>query len=225
MGVVYLPEPLPDAANARLPDSYEHAKRALAACVAIDECKQWADKAAALASYAKQQNDDTLFNEATRIKARAIRRVGELLREIEPAQGANQNIREAALPNVGRAAAATDAGLSEHQRKTALRVANVPEQDFEREVESDTPPTLEALAEQGTKKLGPDHLGRRTADEFAAATRLMGLINSALRLGPAINLISAIRGMKDYEQTETLSQIAALQSWLCDLEVELRACQ
>jgi hypothetical protein len=31
-----------------------------------------------------------------------------------------------------RTQAATEAGLSEHQRKTALRVANVPAEEFER---------------------------------------------------------------------------------------------
>jgi hypothetical protein len=69
-----------------------------------------------------------------RIQARAIRRCGELLGEIEPAQGNNQYSadREGTLPKLGRTQAATEAGLSEHQRKTALRVANVPAEDFER---------------------------------------------------------------------------------------------
>ena len=49
-----------DARQARLPEGYETAKRALAACADIDECKDWADRAAALASYAKQAKDTTL---------------------------------------------------------------------------------------------------------------------------------------------------------------------
>ena len=61
-------------ANARLPQTYESAKTALSECVALDECKSWADKAAALASYAKQANDDELMKMATRIRDRAIRR-------------------------------------------------------------------------------------------------------------------------------------------------------
>ncbi len=36
----------------RLPDTYVHAKQALTECSKIDECQDWADKAAALASYA-----------------------------------------------------------------------------------------------------------------------------------------------------------------------------
>jgi hypothetical protein len=50
----------------------------------------------------------------------------ELLREVNPAYGANQNIQEGDLPKVTRESATTDAGLSEHQRKTALRVINAP---------------------------------------------------------------------------------------------------
>jgi hypothetical protein len=80
---------------------------------------------------------------ADRIQARAVRRAGELLKEIEPARGANQNIRDGAGPNViTREQAAADAGLSERQRKTALLVANIPESEFERAVESADPPTI-----------------------------------------------------------------------------------
>jgi hypothetical protein len=60
----------------------------------------------------------------SRIQARAIRRCGILLSQIEPAQGKYQNIQIGADLNVlTRTQAATDAGLSERQRKTALRVS------------------------------------------------------------------------------------------------------
>jgi hypothetical protein len=66
-------------------------------------------------------------------RARAIYRCGVLLGEIEPSKGGrpSSETREGALPS-SRTEAATDAGLSEHQRKTALRVANVPEAEFEK---------------------------------------------------------------------------------------------
>ncbi|MGH8226984.1 MAG: hypothetical protein ACREU3_03600 [Steroidobacteraceae bacterium] len=57
--------------------------------------------------------------------------------QIATARGANQNIRDGTVPTLSRESAATDAGLSERQRKTALRVASVPEADFERQVESE----------------------------------------------------------------------------------------
>lgn len=97
---------LPAVATASLPATYERAKQALSECVKLDECKDWADKAQAMASYARQAKDDSLYKQALRIQARAIRRCGELLKQIEPARGANQNIGEGAHPKVGRIAAA-----------------------------------------------------------------------------------------------------------------------
>jgi hypothetical protein len=45
--------------------------------------------------------------------------------------------------------------MSERQRKTALRIANVPREEFEALVESDDPPTITELAERGTQHIGP----------------------------------------------------------------------
>jgi len=115
---------LPSIREAKLPGAYIHAKGALEKCEKIDECQEWADRAAALASYAKQADDDSLRTLATRIQARAIRRCGELLKAIEKA--ANQHEAEArARSGAGpssRTSAARDAGLSKRQKDTALRV-------------------------------------------------------------------------------------------------------
>jgi len=71
---------------------------------------------------------------ADRIQAKAIRRCGELLKEVAKQHGANQNIKGGAPPQVTRKSVAESAGLSDDQRKTALRVANVPKK------EKDPPP-------------------------------------------------------------------------------------
>lgn len=129
------------------------ARSALAKCARIDECKSWADRAAALASYAKQADDEQLLNNAKRIKARAIDRIGELAEEIPPAKNqhdAAERARTGADPS--RIKAAYDAGISPRQLKTALQVHAVPRDEFERQVESDSPPTITELARQGTKE-------------------------------------------------------------------------
>jgi len=125
-----LPENLPRLTAAKLPLAYESAKEALATCERIDECKDWADKMAALASYAKQADDKSLEVAATRIRARAIRRCGELLAEAKEdedrqrARLTTQNLKKpiaehgVATDTVSPArptatAAARDAGLSE----------------------------------------------------------------------------------------------------------------
>ena len=152
MSVSSLPAELPAISSARLPASYEHARQALAECSRIDECQEWADKAEALASYARQANDDTLRKLADRIQARAIRRQGELLKQVEPSKGGRPSETQAGdLPSLTRTSLAESAGISEHQRKTALRVASVPSEEFERQVESESPPTVTQLAKQGTR--------------------------------------------------------------------------
>lgn len=136
------------AANAKLPQTYANAKSALYSCVSIDECQSWADKAAALASYAKQSQDEELMKMATRIRDRAIRRAGELLKQIKPAP--NQHVAGAGA-HTSRTDAARDAGMSKHQQVQAVRVANVPAETFDKLVESPTPPTVTKLAAMGTK--------------------------------------------------------------------------
>ena len=81
-----------------------------------------------MASYARMADDDTLYNMARRIQARAVRLCGELLKQID-GRGRPLEYRGDTLP-VSQTQAANDAGMSEHQRKTAVRVANVPAEDF-----------------------------------------------------------------------------------------------
>src|SRR4249920_1073731 len=78
---------LPLDGTARLPVRYATACSALAECAALDECQAWADKAEAMASYARQARDDTLRKMADRIQARAIRRCGELLKQVPASAG------------------------------------------------------------------------------------------------------------------------------------------
>jgi hypothetical protein len=88
-----------------------------------------------------------------RIKARAIDRCGEILRQIPAdAGGRPSKTQDGDGPSL-RAQAATTAGMSERQLKTALRVRAVPRELFEELVESDDPPTITQLAQLGTKKL------------------------------------------------------------------------
>src|SRR5579863_2644703 len=110
---------LPSIGKARLPTTYEKAKETLAKCSNIDECQDWADKAEALASYAKQAGDDSLRKMADRIQARAIRRCGELLRRLAPNDRAGRNCN--GTVTITRTQAAKDAGLSIRQKRSALR--------------------------------------------------------------------------------------------------------
>ena len=54
-------------------------------------------------------------------------------------------------PKLAHTLAAEAAGLSKHQTKTALRVAALPDEDFERFVDGERPPTVTELAEMGLR--------------------------------------------------------------------------
>lgn len=193
---------LPSVSNAQLPATYENAKTALAECSSIDECKSWSDKAAALASYARQSKDDTMRKMAERIQARAIRRAGELLKQIMPAK----NQHSAGVGGgTSRKQAGDDAGLSDRQRNNALRVATIPEGEFTAMVESDNPPTLTKLAEIGTKKQLVDLKGR-DPKEFNKAMHFIGLFDDHLRRCGKAN-IDVIASILTNEEREKLRSI------------------
>lgn len=123
---------------------YDQARHALAQCECIDEAKDWSDKAAALAAYARQADDPELESLARRIRARAFRRMGEISRELEK----HERVRTDLRPSTGtqtKSAVLAKAGISTSQAHRAEKVAAIPVEDFERRVESDTPPTMTAL--------------------------------------------------------------------------------
>lgn len=112
---------------------------ALASCERIDECKDWADKAEALATYAKMADDDSLRMLADRIQSRAVGRMGELLKQFNAQGKRTDTLSGVTSPKLSRQEAGHRAGLSDDQIKQAVRVANVPRDTFETLVESDNP--------------------------------------------------------------------------------------
>jgi hypothetical protein len=210
--------------DARLPVTYENARTALIQCERIDECQSWADKAAALASYARQANDDELHKLATRIKARAIRRGGELLQEIKPSKGGQptHSTRADAGPSRSRAAAGRAAKMSPRQVKTALRVASLPAVEFEAAVESEDPATITELAERGTAKPLVDLKGRDPA-EFALATQAQGAIDRLAQFAAATDAAAVARGMFPKERRLIREPIEIVERWLATLMREIRS--
>lgn len=205
---------LPVLPTAKLPGNYEDAKQYLAVCARIDECQDWADKAEALASYAKQADDTTLRKMADRIQARAIRRAGELLKEYDgrgrPAENNNGG------DVISQMQAAQNAGMSQRQKETAVRVANVPEADFEGAIESDDPPTVTALAEQGTNHRAIDLKGRDPGD-FRAATIYLGLMRRLREYTDNNHPEDVFAGLSDRETESFVVDIDIVISWLLRL--------
>jgi hypothetical protein len=78
-----------------------------------------------------------------------VRRCGELLKLIEPSKGGQPTHSTHTGTDTSRSQAAADAGLSKRQKDTAIRVANVDDDSFNEQVESENPPTVTQLAAQG----------------------------------------------------------------------------
>jgi hypothetical protein len=203
---------LPSVANAELPASYENARQALATCSSIDECQAWADKAKALASYAKQAQDETLRKLADRIKVRAVSRTGELLKQIEPKHtGRKPKNSQGDLP-ISRKQAAQDAGMSRHQKNQALQVANVPRDSFEAQVESENPPTITALAEQGRQRKNAVDLQGRDADEFNKALHFVAMFDRHLKALSGTDFIAAASILDEKERKKLRKIINEIDS-------------
>lgn len=223
---------LPSVYHAKLPDRYQAAKQALAECDRVDECKDWADKSAAMASYAKQAKDDKLQSLAMRIKARAISRAGELLREIEPMspQESGKLQGRGGGPPTSRKAVAAAAGFSPDQAKTAIRVANVPRETFEELVEAEKPATVTQLAELGkrtgrtTKQVETHYkIARETMRPgFSAALYMAGDIEDLARRCRVNDPTSIANGLSPGRTKDLRASIADIIVWLNDFDNHLQ---
>ena len=209
--------------DAPLPVKYEHAKAALAECQAVDECSTWAKKAAALASYARQAGDKSLESMALRIRARAVRRCGELLNEMPAKAGGGARPQQ---HTSARAAAAKQAGMSADQTKDALRVARVPPRDFEEAIESDDPPTLTELAERGTRKVTPlVDIEGRDPGEYNRAIHVRGAISDLAVMLGHVEPTAIVRGCVPRQLPDLKKNATRLVSWLSDLVEELESAE
>jgi hypothetical protein len=90
---------------------YDRMRQEVAQCASIDEAKDIADKAAALAAYAKQSDDKQLEVWLSEIKLRARIRIGELSMELDKSRGGSNP--KATLPDgrKSKSEALRDAGI------------------------------------------------------------------------------------------------------------------
>jgi len=197
---------------ATLPVTYENAKYALTECTKIDECKEWADKSAALASYAKQANDGDLLKLSQRIKARAVTRMGELFNQIEPKSGAHViNSIEGGAPLYGREQAARDAGVSQDQRKQSQTIANMDSLERESLIDSDEPPTITALADMARR-------GKSNPRAMKATTTLLGTLKTFGAFCEDHNDVDSLLDvLADHEKAAVMENTHIVVNWLTRL--------
>ena len=171
---------LPASKDLWLPNTYVAAKAALAECVRIDELKGVEDVAKLRAAAAQMANDTEMENQAKRIRARAVRRMGELVNEIPAESPGPSKIGQGAPTQLSKTEAAREAGLSKHQQNQAVNVANVPEEQFDEMVDGgESPASVTAIAKEGRKpKPKPVVIDTdgRSNEEYRRAMYMTGII-------------------------------------------------
>jgi N6-adenosine-specific RNA methylase IME4 len=112
---------------------YEQACRALAAARSVDECKHIRDTAEAIRVYARQANNKQLEIDASEIRFRAERRVGELIDLQRENSGLHVGGRP---PKTGTKTdpvfTLAEAGIDKHLADRARKYAAISDDDFER---------------------------------------------------------------------------------------------
>jgi len=141
---------------------YEAAKVAIAEAKSVDEVKKIHDVAAAMKAYAKQANDRQMECDASEIRIRAERRLGEMIRTQKETVGLNTGgwgNRESCSTNTEPQdvkPTLADVGIDKKLSSRAQAIAAIPEDDFEEtlaehreEQQAVTARTMETLARKG----------------------------------------------------------------------------
>jgi hypothetical protein len=138
-------------------------------------------------------------------------------------------------PTSSRREVAESAGISKDQQVTAVRVANVPAAEFEAAIESQTPPTVTALAEMGkvsrTEFAPPDTRPPTDPTKYADVRaqrqqldqlhRMLGACVSLEKLGNAASVAEAVKRLDvdnhDYDTVNQLYWVARFTNWVADI--------
>lgn len=127
--------PLDHSALAAVAPSYERIRVAMAECSRIDEVANLADQAVAAQAYFRQSQDTENEIEASRIRVRAERRLGEILKAMAAngERASRQDTLKQAPMSPGATSAPTlaDLGIPRDRASRAMKLADVPEPEFE----------------------------------------------------------------------------------------------
>ena len=138
---------------------YDNAKHWIAQYEAVDEIKEYIDKAAAVQEYAKRANDYEMEHQAARARVRAERRCGELLQETEKNKGGWETCSDTKVEQVPTI---TDMGLTHKQSSKFQQLANVPESEFEEALaETAAMPSAHGILKAHKTEAPPKRINRK----------------------------------------------------------------
>lgn len=131
------------AQQLEMPVLYATAIKAIQACSTMDETKYYADKADALAAYAKMYSDETMAKEAARQKLYAYAKMGQLAGELRPTRIGGKG----GSPG-GPISLLMEHGLSSGGAEAARRLSKMPAPMFESVVEAAKAPISTIMQER-----------------------------------------------------------------------------
>lgn len=134
---------------------YDAAKTALQKAVKVDDVKKIRDKAEALRAYAKQQDENLeLQNYCAEIRLRAERRAGQILIEMKQAKERRSGHGNQKAESHDVIPKLADLGISLNQSSQWQKIANIPDDEFEKHV-AETKAGKKELTTTATLKLAP----------------------------------------------------------------------
>lgn len=207
------------AKQLRLPINYQAAKRALIECEHVDECRDWANRAEAMATYAHLARDEQMEVIAKRVRLRAIARAGELLLEIPNTyRGVHVTFAQGSQPNPhSRAGVGRAAGMRAQDVTQALAIARVPIDVRELLIESANPPPPSRLAAHPARiRPRPVRLNRFTPgpcyrELFIHAGGLCSFASFLKRHPPE----QYLRELSPDEASRAVAYLEQIEAWLC----------
>ena len=112
--------------------------------------------------------------------------------------------------------------MSKDQEKTAVAVANVPDEDFETAVEGEDTPSVTKLAEAGKKKK-PKTIIDRGIDpaDFVQTTSAMGGLGACAEVARNLDPKVVVRGCLPHEYPKMIRLVETIKPWLDSLLDEL----
>lgn len=228
--------------NTSIPVVYEEACKALAACVTIDEGKYWADKAEALAAWAKIYKSKQAETEAKRLKLHAYRRMGQIAEELRPtvnvryttdkerklvladrrkARRKGTHIPEASGQKPGAVSLLVEHGIPTGLAVQIKRISRIEEKDFKEIVSRDEPPstTKAAVMGIGTSGIRTKGISSGSYREFSQGSSSCPIsLRSWTRKHSAVELA---QGMTVDEAKKAREIVIELQEWLDAFEQAL----
>lgn len=179
---------------------YERARQDLKACLTIDDAKYFADKADALAAWAKIYRDNGAARDAAALKLEAFRRMGELAKSLRP------------KGNTGRAGGGgarsllVEHGLSKSAAHVAGVLARLPQDTFQGYIDRPKPPSPFVFNREGSDNSESfKAINNHGIREFRAWTRA----HDAKQLA---------RGLKADEAARIGEMVSEVIEWLDEFE-------